>query len=646
MGRNRKVGEGPGPPAASNSGGNTSPKRSQHPKDENNNTSPSQTSSDTSTTPSANAVPPRKRKQKFDNNTGQSPTAKKPLINRTPDNDKTKCTPESSSIMSGVISGSDISETDSEDEITPNQNPLTTTRKLISVTIASDNSDTSDCSLNMPKSLPCIQTPAINLQAPSTSRPTPTHQTARVDLNAPTYLANLPESTRHIILTSTTEKTTLTKLNPILLQKAIDNICGPVADVDYLRSGSLRIKTHTLEQVHTLLKLKIFTPANITVSVNVAWTKQLSFGKLYAPELKDMTLDMLLETLKPHNVVGIRRLLNDPNRSSVPLFVLTFLGTTCPSKIKVGYCIYTIDKYYPNPTRCSHCCRYGHQTSNCNSLQICSRCSEKGHKHTSCTAPSPKCANCHGAHEVIDRNCPIFLREKQVCQMVVDFGIKPSEARSRLTSTPTQTAPHTTTTNTPILVPSQSQQQRAYPTLPSLTQLIQSSAPTHHTALDTVQPSTTQNGHWSYSTAVRSNTSIHSDHTTETLSPAPTIVAAHTSSHPDSSPALPDDCSYLSPHPAPLITATATPMNTSGNSQPHSSHTYQHPTKTSAFATLLPIILQWLPLLMKLLLATSLTDKVECFLELGDLLGARSQVSSMLSQLELSSASNSQNPSQ
>jgi hypothetical protein len=509
--------------------------------------------------------------------------------------------------------------------------------------------------LSNPKSQPCIQTPANNPQALSNPRNSPIPQTARVNLNDPSYLDNLPEATRHVILTSTTENIILTKLNPILLQIAIDNICGPVSEVEYLRSGSLRIKTHTLEQVHTLLKLKVFTPAKTTITANVAWTKQLSLGKLYAPELRDITLNMILETLKPHGVVGIRRLLNDPTRSSVPLFVLTFLGTTCPAKIKVGYCIYNIDKYYPNPTRCTNCCRYGHQTSNCNSSQICSRCAGKGHKHTSCTAPSPKCANCQGAHEVIDRECPTFLREKQVCLMVADMGISPSEARSRLTGAATETTKQAINTNTPSLV--HSQQEHAYPPLPSLTQLFQNPAPSQYTSSNSPQqpqPGPTQNAlqSSSYSTAVRSHNNIpptlasQPTHLTAPIHSTHIITTTPASSKLVPTPVSPDDCSYLSPHPAAHISSTAEPKTASTDPHQHNTQSQQYPVTSPAYATLLPIILQWLPLIMKLLLATTLTDKVECFLEFGDLLGARQQVSSLLSQLELSSASRSQGLSQ
>ena len=69
------------------------------------------------------------------------------------------------------------------------------------------------------------------------------------------------------------------------------------------------------------------------------------------------SLEDLLEMLKYQSIVGIHKMFQDPKRAESSLYMLTFLGMTCPDKVKVGYTSTQVDKYYPSPLRCGKCCQ-------------------------------------------------------------------------------------------------------------------------------------------------------------------------------------------------------------------------------------------------------------------------------------------------
>ena len=242
---------------------------------------------------------------------------------------------------------------------------------------------------------------------------------------------NNPNDTRHVFITSTDPTKKLTSFNPIKLQKDIDSICGPVNKVEYQRSGSLLITTETIEQVQKLLKAKQFNVLNITITASVAWTRHFSYGKLYAREFLEDSIEEILEALEPHKVVSVRKLYTDPNKVNIPLYVLTFLGP-CPSVLRVGYVQYKIDKYYSKPLQCRSCWRLRHSTNNCRSQATCTYCSSTSHTKAECNAETPSCINCKGVHESISPSCPMYKYETQICAMQAEQGISFSEARMKI----------------------------------------------------------------------------------------------------------------------------------------------------------------------------------------------------------------------
>ena len=185
------------------------------------------------------------------------------------------------------------------------------------------------------------------------------------------------------------------------------------------------------DQISQLLSAKRLPSLDLPISVTIAWTRQFSCGKLYARELQEKSLDDFLDIPRPRNVVAVRKLLADPTKSSIPLFVLTFLGAL-PSSLKLGYVNYQLEKYIPKLLQCRKCWRLRHSTQHCRSKQTCSLCASTEHDRSSCTAPGPTCISCRGANEATSTTCPLLIYEQKVCAYQSDTKVSYTEARRQL----------------------------------------------------------------------------------------------------------------------------------------------------------------------------------------------------------------------
>ena len=255
---------------------------------------------------------------------------------------------------------------------------------------------------------------------------------ARIDLNSAEQLENIPALIRNVYVTSMDGRSNIAKLNPFKLARAVDNPCGAVERVDHKKSGNSLNTTTTIEQVHHILRAKTFTGDKISIRTTTAWTSQLAYGKVCAPEFLESSLNELLVMLKPSNVVGVRKLFQDPNSSHSALYVLTFLSKNYPERIQAGYSSLKIDSYYQSPCRCTKCCRWDQSSNYCRSVQICNKCGKKEHKQAECSSELTKCVNCQEEHLVTSKTCPVYLNAKEICRVKSVQGVSYNEARQRV----------------------------------------------------------------------------------------------------------------------------------------------------------------------------------------------------------------------
>ncbi|XP_071138259.1 uncharacterized protein [Mytilus edulis] len=80
--------------------------------------------------------------------------------------------------------------------------------------------------------------------------------------------------------------------------------------------------------------------------------------------------------------------------------------------------------FIPNPSQ-----KFGHGSKQCRGKQRCFKCSDEGHEGTNCNSESSKCVNCGESHFSSSRDCPVYLKEKNIIKIKTERNISYPEAK-------------------------------------------------------------------------------------------------------------------------------------------------------------------------------------------------------------------------
>ena len=138
--------------------------------------------------------------------------------------------------------------------------------------------------------------------------------------------------------------------------------------------------------------------------------------------------------MSSQGVTAVKRLSarRDGTLKPTNTWVLTFARPTVPPNVVIEYEFVKVEQYLPNPLRCFKCQGYGHHKQSCKRNEICANCGKPAHLQSEeeCT-DRPSCANCKGSHAAYSRECPHWLREKEIVKIKHTFNIPFPEARKR-----------------------------------------------------------------------------------------------------------------------------------------------------------------------------------------------------------------------
>jgi hypothetical protein len=82
----------------------------------------------------------------------------------------------------------------------------------------------------------------------------------------------------------------------------------------------------------------------------------------------------------------------------------------------------------PNPLRCFNCQRFGHGKNSCSRPAICAKCSHQGHVDADCMEES-HCANCSGPHPAFSKECPEWIKERDITKIKTERCTSFGEAK-------------------------------------------------------------------------------------------------------------------------------------------------------------------------------------------------------------------------
>jgi hypothetical protein len=224
------------------------------------------------------------------------------------------------------------------------------------------------------------------------------------------------------------EGDTLDRLSPFAVSKYLKHRVGDVVSVKKQRSGSLLIEAATVKQAQKLQTITYFGEIPIKSSIHKSLNTKK--GIIRCSDFKGMTDETLQKELAQEGVTEVKRIQSFRNnkKEDTNTFIITFQTPTLPKHITAGYLRLSVSIYIPSPLRCFNCQRYGHHKDKCRSVMACQVCSEEGHNSKDCQK-DPLCRNCKGSHSPGSKQCPSWLKEKEIVKVKTEQNISFPDAR-------------------------------------------------------------------------------------------------------------------------------------------------------------------------------------------------------------------------
>lgn len=232
------------------------------------------------------------------------------------------------------------------------------------------------------------------------------------------------------------------------------NITG-IMMIKFINPYKIHINFRSEECVEKFINCEAFKERGWRVQKT--WEVGVSFGLI-----KDIDMELSEEELKDNiqssvEIVSVKRLNRRGGDNWVPSesIRIGFVGPNLPSFIYLCDLRIKVENYIFPVTQCANCWRFGHVKKMCPSNKsICPKCSGL---HENCEASTYKCVNCGGKHMALARVCPVFVREKQMRELMSKHNVTYKKAMSLYIPPLTKSNKQPTSTPIPQSIPTSNQ---------------------------------------------------------------------------------------------------------------------------------------------------------------------------------------------
>lgn len=238
---------------------------------------------------------------------------------------------------------------------------------------------------------------------------------------------------RYMTIENAEESKNLSEISVFLIEKTIKSCCGEVEKISKTRDGKILVQTKSIRSAKNLLNLDQLGVCKVKVSEHRSLNKCRVV--VSCREVLNESEEDIAEYLKPQGVTKVRRIMkkiNDKLEKTAAL-ELTMDSPNMPASIKIAYTQVPTRPYYPRPTRCFQCLKFGHISKMCKSEKRCFNCSQAFHGESCDNAP--RCINCadkdqqQQQHRPVSYSCPLWKKENHIMKIRVDQNLPYRDAR-------------------------------------------------------------------------------------------------------------------------------------------------------------------------------------------------------------------------
>ena len=206
----------------------------------------------------------------------------------------------------------------------------------------------------------------------------------------------------------------------------------------------ISVKTEIPATANKLLTLRKIGPCQVQVTKDAI--KNSSHGLIldWDKFLERKTEDTIKELFEQQGVTKVVRFTKGPKGSKTPngIYKLTFDTLNCPEKVDTDGRWYWVRVYVDPPRRCFKCQTYKHAKKSCRrDTYVCQRCGQEGHESKVYDEQgniaeqchnAVKCVHCEGNHEAGSKICPVYIKHKEVNELIIKQQLTRREAEDRI----------------------------------------------------------------------------------------------------------------------------------------------------------------------------------------------------------------------